>query len=51
MNSQEDKKISPMTIDHWTIKFEKAILILLKNGISSDVLIKKIKAVENEKNS
>jgi len=50
------KEISPIVIDHWNIKFEKSVKILLDSGISSDELINKMKIIENknkedEKNS
>lgn len=51
MDVQVDKKVAPMIISHWTNKFDKAIRILLQNGIKADVLMEKIKVAENEKNS
>ena len=47
----EEGIILPMVINHWKIKFEKSIRVLLQSGIKSDELIEKIKTIENEKNS
>jgi hypothetical protein len=47
----EEKKTSPIIVDHWKNKFEKAIRILLQNGINSNELIEKIKLAENEKDN
>jgi hypothetical protein len=46
----EKQKVSPVTVEHWKKKFDKAIQILLKSGIKSENLIEKIK-IENEKNN
>jgi len=43
-------KITPMVVEHWKNKFNKAVDILLQSGIKSDELIEKIKIIENEKN-
>ena len=50
MDIQGEKKVSPVTIEHWKKKFDKAIHILLKSGIKSEDLIEKIKT-ENGKNN
>jgi hypothetical protein len=51
METNGEKKIAPMTITHWKNKFNKAIYILLKSGISAEQLIDEIKSAANEKNS
>ena len=50
MDIQGEKKISPVIIEHWKKKFDKAICILLSSGIKSEELINKIR-IENEKNN
>jgi hypothetical protein len=47
---EKNQKASPITVEHWEGKFEKAIQILLKSGIKSEDLINKIKT-EDEKNN
>lgn len=47
---EKNQKASPITVEHWRKKFEKAIHILLKSGLKSEDLIEKIK-IENEKNN
>ena len=43
--SEESKKISPITLEHWKFKFNKSIRILLKNGICTEELIKEIMTI------
>jgi len=50
MDIQEEKNVSPVIIEHWRKKFDRAIHILLKSGIKSEDLIEKIK-IENEENN
>jgi hypothetical protein len=42
---KEDIRITPMVIEHWRNKFDKAIRILLKSGCQTDDLIEKLKEV------
>jgi len=51
MNAKKNKEISPITVTHWKMKFDKAIRILLLSGITAEELIGEIKIVENEKNN
>ncbi len=48
MNQKEEKKISPIVIEHWKNKFERAVLILKKSGYQIDDLIIKIKEIISE---
>ena len=47
MKLKDDIKISPIVLEHWKYKFERAIFILLKSGIKSEELIERIKNIEN----
>lgn len=47
----KEKEVSPMVVTHWKHKFDKAIRILIKSGISAEKLIEEIKIVANEKNN
>jgi len=47
----KEKEISPMIVNHWKHKFDKAIRVLLKSGISAEKLIEEIKIVLNEKDN
>lgn len=49
MDGQVEKNVSPVIVEHWKKKFDKAIHILLKSGIKSEDLILKIK-MEDENN-
>lgn len=51
MDKEGEKKVSDVTIRHWKKKFDKAVSILLQNGIKSESLIDIIKIEENEKNN
>jgi hypothetical protein len=42
MRSVEEQGEYPEYLEHWKSKFEKSVEILLKMGISPDILIKKI---------
>lgn len=49
MDIKKDKlPVSPVITEHWKIKFEKSIRILLKSGYKIDDLIEKIKSIEIE---
>jgi hypothetical protein len=51
MIQNDEKKMSPIVIDHWKRKFDKAIRVLLNGGVMASQLIEEIKIVDNEKNN
>jgi hypothetical protein len=51
MELVEVKNTSPMIVNHWKNKFDKAIRILLQSGIKAETLIKEIQIVDHEKDN
>jgi hypothetical protein len=51
MELVEVKNTSPMIVNHWKNKFDKAIRILLKSGVPAETLIAEIQIVNHEKNN
>ena len=42
---RESTKLTPMVINHWEYKFERAVKILTKGGYTPDELIEKIRQI------
>jgi hypothetical protein len=51
MDIKYEKKVSPITEEHWRRKFNRAIYILLDCGVKSHELIEMIKTIEHDKSS